>query len=236
MFCGKQNVALRGHRCEDSDILMEENDGNPGNFLALVKFCMESGDIVLQKHISTAPANAMYTSPHIQNELISCVGDWILESVLAEVRQAGHFTVLADEAVDVSRSEQMPLVLRFVDSSSQIREEFVGFVLCDTGTSGRALSDKILSTLQEFNLDLRMLRGQGYDGAGNMAGRYSGTAALIQQQYPLAVYTHCAAHVLNLCIVKAMTIVSVRNMIGTLKDIYLFFHASPSASNSWNKG
>ena len=72
-----------------------------------------------------------------------------------------------------------------------------------------------------------MLRGQGYDGAGNMAGKYSGTAALIQQQYPLAVYTHCTAHVLNLCIVKAMSIVSVRNMIGTLKDIYLFFHASP---------
>ena len=58
--------------------------------------------------------------------------------------------MLADEAVDISISEQMPLVLRFVDSSSQIREEFVGFVLCDTGTSGRALSDKILSTLQRF--------------------------------------------------------------------------------------
>lgn len=224
IFCGKQNIALRGHRCED--VSMEDNSGNPGNFLALVKFRMESGDVVLQDHISSAAANAMYVSPQIQNELISCVGDWILESVLTDVQQAGHFAVLADEAVDISISEQMPLVLRFVDGSSQIREEFVGFVLCDSGTSGRALSEKILSTLQQFNLDLRMLRGQGYDGAANMAGRYSGTAALIQQQYPLAVYTHCAAHVLNLCIVKAMSIVPIRNMMGTLKDIYLFFHGS----------
>ena len=69
-----------------------------------------------------------------------------------------------------------------------------GFVLCDTGMTGRALSENIL---QQCNLDLHLLRGQGYDGAGNMAGRYSGTAALIQRQYPLAVYTHCAAHVLN---------------------------------------
>ena len=150
VFCGKQNIALRGHRCEDNDVLMAENDGNPGNFLALVKFGMESGDVVLQKHISSAPANAMYISPQIQNEVISCVGDWILESVLTDIRQAGHFAVLADEAVDICISEQMPLVVRFVDSSSQIREEFVGFVLCDTGTSGRALSDKILSTLQRF--------------------------------------------------------------------------------------
>ena len=84
----------------------------------------------------------------------------------------------ADEAVDVSISEQMPLVLRFVDSSSQSCEEFV---LCDTGTTGKALSEKILSTLKQFNLDLCLLHGQGYNGAGNMAGRYSGTAALIQR-------------------------------------------------------
>ena len=71
-----------------------------------------------------------------------------------------------------------------------------------------------------------MMRGQGYDGAGNTAGKNKGTAALIQEQYPLAVYTHCASHVLNLCIVEAMSIVSVRNMMSTLKEIYLFFHSS----------
>ena len=59
-----------------------------------------------------------------------------------------------------------------------------------------------------------------------MAGNNKGTAALIQQQYPLAVYTHCAAHVLNLCVVEAMNIVSVRNMLNTLKEVYLFFHGS----------
>ena len=74
------------------DMLMEESDGNPGNFLALVKFRMESGEVVLQNHISSAPANAMYVSPQIQNELISCVG--ILGRVLTDVQQAGHFAVL----------------------------------------------------------------------------------------------------------------------------------------------
>ena len=169
----------------------------------------------------------MYMSPQIQNELISSVGDWILESVLTKIREAGYFSFLADEGVDASVHEQMPLVLRFVDSTNQVREEFVGFVICDSGTSGRALADKILSTLHELSLDVTMMRGQGYDGAGNMADKNNGTAALIQRQYPLAVYTHCAAHVLNLFIVKAMSVISVQNMIGTLKEVYLFFHASP---------
>ena len=120
-----------------------------------------------------------------------------------EVREARFYSVLADEAVDVSVKEQMPLVLRFVDKGDQIREEFGEFVHCDTGT-GSALSEKILFTLDELKLDARMMRGQGYDGAENMAGKNKGTAALIQEQYPLAVYTHCASHVLNLCIMEAM--------------------------------
>ena len=86
-FCGRQNIALRGHRNEDrSHVYSEEESGNPGNFLALVKFRMQCGDEVLKKHISTSRGNAMYVSPPIQNQLISCIGDWILESVLKEVR------------------------------------------------------------------------------------------------------------------------------------------------------
>ena len=128
----------------------------------------------------------------------------------------------------------MPIVSRFVDSSDEIREEFISFVHCDTGTTGKALSHKILSSLEELQLDLRMIRGQGYDGAGNMAGKNKGTAALIQQQYPLAVYTHCAAHVLNLCVVKAMNVVSVRNMLNTLKEVYSFMDLQ-SDNSCWSE-
>lgn len=68
-----------------------------------------------------------------------CVGDWILELVLSEHRQTEQFAIFVDEAIGVSVSEQISLVLQFVDSS-QIHEAYVGFVLCDTGTSDRALT------------------------------------------------------------------------------------------------
>ena len=41
---------------------------------------------------------------------------------------------------------------------------------CDTGTSGQALATKIADTLTKIGLSLTNLRGQGYDGAANMAG------------------------------------------------------------------
>ncbi len=45
-------------------------------------------------------------------------------------------------------------------------------------------------------------RRQAYDAAGAMAGKSKGTAAVIATQHPRAVYTHCAAHRLNRCVVK----------------------------------
>ena len=88
---------------------------------------------------------------------------------------------------------QLPLILRFVDVAGTICEEFVDFVLCDTGTTGTAIAGKILGTLETYGLNLGYLRGQGYDGAGNMAGKYRGAAATIQSKCPKAVYVHCAA-------------------------------------------
>ena len=101
------------------------------------------------------------------------------------------------------------------------------FEECDTGISGQALADKITNTLQGFGLDLANLRGQAYDGGGNMAGSVRGTAALITNQYPLALYLHYASHCLNLAVVKSLHITSVRNMMGVVDRVYVFFAAHP---------
>ena len=43
----------------------------------------------------------------------------------------------------------------------------------------------------------------------------------------MALYTHCNSHVLNLSVAAACRLTSVRNMIGTLNETFLFFHFSP---------
>ena len=186
IFCGRQNIALRG-RCSDG------SDGNPGNFEALLQFRVDSGDTILTEHLSMAAKNAQYRSPTIQNEFISAVGEYIQQHILTEVREATCFSLCADEAVDAGNKEQLPLVLRFVDNENQIREEFIQFVLCDTGTTGEAIALNILGSLEKLALYPNKLRGQGYDGAGNMAGKYRGAAAVIQVKYPRAMYIHCTA-------------------------------------------
>ena len=112
------------------------------------------------------------------------------------------------------------------------KEDFVSFLECETGISGHSLAQKITTFLRSYGLDLTNLRGQAYDAAGNMAGSVRGTVALITTEYSLAIYIHCASHCLNLAVVKSLQITSVRNMMGVMKKVYMFFDAHPKSQNA----
>lgn len=92
------------------------------------------------------------------------------------MKKATWFTVIADEVTDVSNKEQLSLVLRYVDPDTVlVLEDLISFFECDEGISGRDIAKKLTGFLQSFGLDLSNLRGQSYDGAGNMAGRIRGS-------------------------------------------------------------
>ena len=107
----------------------------------------------------------------------------------------------------------------------------MSFLECDSGISGRALAEMMVDFLRKHSLDPTILRGQAYDGAGNMSGKTNGAAAHITSQFPFALYVHCASHSLNLTInltvVSSLKEVSVRNMIGIVNRVSIFFSAHP---------
>lgn len=225
ILCGRQNIALRGHR-DDAKHLTD--DRNPGNFQALLDFRIEAGDKKLEEHFKTASKNCTYRSKTTQNELIEVCGDHIRQKLIKEIRDSVFFSISADEVADSSNTEQLALVIRFVDSDDNIREEFMGFVACTGGTDGETLSKTILHMMEDtFGLDMLNCRGQAYDGAGAMAGKVKGVATRISKKYPKAHYMHCAAHVLNLCIVKALNIRIIQNMMDLADGVFKFFHNSP---------
>ena len=143
---------------------------------------------------------------------------------MAKIKKAKFFSVLADKVVDVSNKEQTPSVIRYVDHDGSIKEDFLKFIYLETGTAGSTIAERIKKELQELGLDMNNCRGQGYDGTGNMAGRYNGAAALIRSAFPLAIYTHCASHRLNLCVAGACKISMIRKMFGIVKAVHDFFN------------
>ena len=119
------------------------------------------------------------------------------------------------------------MVLRFVDSTKTIREEFVGFYVCEIGTAGAAIKELIVKAITDLGLNMDDCRGQCYDGAGNMAGRLNGVSSLIKQTHEKAIFVHCMNHCLNLCIADTCSLPVVRNMMTVVRKLSEFFSNSP---------
>ena len=84
-------------------------------------------DETLGNHLQNTPRNAKYISPDIQNELIKCYRDLIVEKYVGEVKQSRYYSILADEATDCSMKEQLALIFRFVDKKTTLRKNFYPF-------------------------------------------------------------------------------------------------------------
>ena len=225
ILAGRQNIALRGHRDDSQHYLSP----NPGNFQALLNYRIQGGDTKLGDHFVNAPRNATYRSKTIQNKIVKICGQQIQRKLVAEINNSGNspfYSVLADEATDCGKKEQMPIVIRYVDSKNEINERFIKFVNCDTGMTGLALAKNIEDTLDEVGLPLENCRGQGYDGASAMSSMRKGVSGRILSKNPKALYVHCASHRLNLCVAKACSIVSIRRMLDHAKSVANFFSYS----------
>ena len=121
-----------------------------------------SGDGILKRHTLKAPSNAKYTSRIIQNELICLCGEEIITGIISEVKESRVFSILADEVRDCSSTEQMLFVIRFVDKSCQIIEEFIRCLECESGTSWQKLYLKIVNAIRDLGIEIGNVRGQGY--------------------------------------------------------------------------
>ena len=163
---------------------------------------------------------------YLQDHRMNVIGfDMILVGIVAEVKIAQFFSMLADE-VSFHNIEHLPICLRFIDSECNIREEFIGFTKLQR-VRAVDIADAIIISLENLGLSLSNLRGQGYDGASTMSGTKAGVQARILEKQPKALYTHCAGHSLNLAIVSSCSVPPIRNCIDEIKSLVLWIKRSP---------
>ena len=80
------------------------------------------------------------------------------------------FSLLADETKDVSKAEQVAIILRYVDiNTASVYERFLTCVPAECLTA-QSLSSYILETLRKYELEPKCIVSQGYDGASVMSG------------------------------------------------------------------
>ncbi|GJU49428.1 zinc finger MYM-type protein 1-like protein [Tanacetum coccineum] len=190
-FLLKASLPFRGHD-EKKDSLKR------GLFLELYDL-LASQNAKTLKVVGRTPLNCQLKSPDIQKQICECFSEEVLDVIITEIGD-DVFSLLVDESSDVSKKEQMALVLRYVDRLGIVKERFAGVVHVDD-TSSKTLKASIDTLFSQHKLSLKQVRGQGYDGASNMRGEFNGLKALILKDNSSAYYVHCFAHQLQLVIV-----------------------------------
>ena len=219
LLCSRQEIALRGHR-ESSDSM------NRGNFLEILHFIAKR-DPGVKERLENGPKNAKYTSPEIQNSILHIMAGILQQKISLAAKQAGVYSILADETKDCSKVEQLAIVLRYVEvSTACVHEHFLTYVKAES-LNAEGLSSYILDTLQKFGLDPKNIVSQGYDGASVMSGHCSGVQQHIKAVAPMAVYVHCYAHCLNLVLVDSTkSVAEASEFFALLEMLYVFMSAS----------
>jgi hypothetical protein len=188
-YLARQGLALRGH---------ESDCGNLQELLNL----READCTELQVWRNTRYKK--FTSWAIQNELLELMAHSVVREICSNIRTAESFAIMVDGTTDINIQEQESIVVRYVDDDLVPHEAFLGFFAQSNGTTGEALTAMVLDILLRLDLPLASLRGQTYDGASCMSGKYNGTQALIAKQQPLALFVHCLMHAGNLVAREAM--------------------------------
>ena len=220
MFCAQQGIAFRGHR--ETQVL--DLSVNVGNFRSLVRL-LSRHIAVVRDRLESGPKNASWLGHDIQNELVSVMAKWVLSKIIAEVKNARYYTIIADETKDVSKSEQLTIVLRYVYGGS-VYEHFLGFVEAKS-LNASALTQYILDQLSNLELSINNCISQCYDGASVMSGCCNGVATKILEKNPKAIYIHCWAHQLNLVLVGSCKIVAAASdFFALLQALYVFMSSS----------
>ena len=116
---------------------------------------------------------------------------------MPQIKSAKYFSTMMDESVDISRHEQLSLVVRYNDDQFYVYECFVGFHRASS-TTGEALFKLLVTWLKQLDLDINNIVGQCFDGASAMCGIYKGVSTRLLQIVPTALYVHCNGHILNL--------------------------------------
>lgn len=227
-FLGERGLAFRGN---------DEQLGSPhnGNFLGIIELLAKFDPFLadhLQRFGGKGKGSVSYLSSTICEEFIHLMGERTKEAIISEIKEAKYFSVIVDSTPDLAHVDQLTFIFRFVETGGDVVERFLAFEPIENH-SGSSLAECVVAMVENLGLDISNCRGQSYDNASNMSGKYNGVQAHLKRINPLICYVPCAAHSLNLVGVNAVdSSPEALRFFDFLQSLYTF---CASSTHRWGK-
>lgn len=220
-FLSSRGLAFRGKE-------EKFNSKHNGNYLGLLELISEYDPFLkanIEKYGNQGKGNPSYLSKYICNELMTIMKNNLITFITGEVKKVKYFSIIMDSTPDLTKLDQMAIILRYCTLTS-VEERLVGlFPIKDH--QGQSMYKVLDDFLEKNELDIMNIRGQSYDNASNMSGQFKGVQSYVKNKNPLAVFVPCTAHSLNLVGVNSVNCCTEAvNFFDFVQQLYNFFSGS----------
>jgi hypothetical protein len=150
--------------------------------------------------------------------LINAIAQKIINFIRSEIHIAPFFSISIDSTFDISRTEQVSFIIRYVDELGKINERIIAirdFAI----TIELALFDLFSEFMDKHSFNwMSYLVGNSFDGVTSMSRRYNALQTKIKGICPQATFILCHAHRLDLIVTSCIgsCLVAV-NLFGNLE-------------------
>ena len=228
----KRLVSLLKFACEQGLALRGDNEtfGSPnnGNYLGILELLAEYDDFLrqhIQNHGNPGRGHTNYLSSTICEELVRLMGNQVLNEIISRIKLSKYYSLSLDSTPDEGHIDQLTLIFRYMEHDTPV-ERFVKF-LPNQGYKAQEMFEGLMKFLADHDIDIHNCRGQSYDNASAMSGRYNGLQAKVAAVNYHAVWISCAGHSLNLVgQASAECCQAAVAFFDFLEAIYVFFTAS----------
>ena len=203
VLLGRQGLALPG-----------DGDDKSRNFYQLM-LLRALDDPSLLKWINRSYDRHMSSTS--QNEILKLLALKRLRKIVSDIAMTGCYSILADEAIDVSNTQQLVVCIRWVTKDLEVEEDFIGLVPLERApadVTAAATND----VLMKLSLPISNANTQCHDRCSTVVGSKKGVATIIKQSQPNCLLIHCCCHALNLAVGDAIKNVLV--LKESLEDPY----------------
>lgn len=168
--------------------------------------------------------NATYTSDVTANDMLDSIATVIRNEIDNKLLKSPFVSLFIDESTEIAVHKKLAIYGRVLDPETfEPSTHFVTNARLEYAT-GKAVSEKVKTIIEEKGLKLGKVMGLGTDGANMMTGTGEGVTGHFRRENPMIINIHCMAHRLALVSSQAVSISEVLERIPGDTDRYLLLY------------
>ena len=143
-----ENAFMDAMRC--MYFLMKREIAHTTNFAELQSLCILLGNETLPTFKKAKNLN--YLLKQTMGEMVAAIGSALEAEILDEIRLSKYFSIIIDEATDISVTKSLGLCIQYSDSSAKVKVKALKLMEIKQGTAD-AITESIFEYLSASSID-----------------------------------------------------------------------------------